>query len=172
MPDTFFSPIIFFLLGQYIFYYPLPAANLSLSFPSKTAVELCWTLLPSSACSHGQQPFSGLLSNRPFGEVTHSSSHLQYCPHQSEVKVANLGSCLTHGKKSWFCQSHRHQRVQTAFASRYLERTEALSKSHFLLTPQRLELSKAHERHTGLHSLMWFKSCDNISHCDRLYLKP
>lgn len=44
-----------------------------------------------------------------------------------EVKVVNLGSCLTHGKKCWFCQSYRLLWVQRAFASRYLEHIEALS---------------------------------------------
>lgn len=45
---------IFFLPGQCIFYYALSAGSDSLSFLYKTAVQLCWALLPSSACSHAQ----------------------------------------------------------------------------------------------------------------------
>lgn len=109
----------------------------------------------------------------PFGEATCSSLHLQYCAFQSQVKAVNLGRLFDSQKETLVLPKSQTSEGSGSICFQILRaQRDALSKSHFLLTPQRLESSKAPpKRNMRLHSLMWFESCDTISHCDSQYLK-
>lgn len=126
--------------------YPLPP----FPFPSKSTVQLC--------LSTWRMAFAG--SSSPPEEATISYLHLQYCTEQLKSKSWIQGRRNPDSPKVTDLR-------QTLGAHR-----GTLSRSHFLLAPQRLELPDAPQQHPGLHSLMWFGSCDSISHCDRLCWKP
>lgn len=109
----------------------------------------------------------------PFGEATHSSLHLQYCAFQPEVKAVNLGRSFDSWKETLVLPKSQTSEGSGSICFQILKST----KRHSQQIPLPANTTKARiikstpKRNMRLHSLMWFESCDTISHCGSQYLK-